>query len=149
MYFEDYTIGQSFDIPEISLSKEKIISFAKEYDPRYFHTDENLAKETRFGGIIASGLQTIVSCWAAWVKMGIDADGMICGMELTNNRWIKPVYPGDILRGRLTITAKNLRADKKTGSVSNRLGVKNQKGELVLTLETTALIKCKNAFGTV
>lgn len=144
MYFEDYKIGQSFDLAEFSLSKEEIISFAQKYDPRYFHTDEEDAKKSRFGGIIASGLQTIISAWAVWVKTGIDADGMICGMELTNNRWLKPVYPGDVLRGRLTIIAKKLCSDKKSGIVANKLEVSNQNSEVVLTLETKSLIKCRN-----
>lgn len=144
MFFEDYKIGQTFDVPEITLTKDDIISFAKKYDPRYFHVDEVLARKTRFGRLIASGLQTLVACWAAWVKMGLDDDGMVCGIELTDNRWLKPVFPDDRLRGRITITEKTLRSNKKTGEVSNKLEVWNQDGELVLTLRTKSLIKCKN-----
>lgn len=143
MFYEDYEVGQTYDVPEVILHENDIIEFAKKYDARSFHTDKNEAKKSYFGTLIASGLHTMVACWGAWVATGKDAAGMICGLELTNNKWLKPVYPDDVLKGKLTITKKTKRKDSSSGAVSNRLEVKNQRGELVLTLETTALIKCR------
>lgn len=141
MYFEDYEVGQTYEVPPISFTKEEIIEFGNKYDPRPIHVDEKAAKESQFGGIIASGFQTMIATWAQWVKMGVDMDGLIAGMSIDKNVWYKPVYVGDVLTGRITILEKIDREGKDTGMVKNTLQVVNQDGVVVLDLFTTALIK--------
>ena len=144
MYFEDYEVGQTYETPEISFTKEEIIEFGHKYDPRPIHIDEEAAKKSMFKGLIASGFQTMIGTWAQWVKMGIDMDGLICGMQIDKNVWHKPVYPGDVLKGRLTILEKIDRPGKDTGMVKNTHQIVNQKGEIVMDMFTTGLIKKKD-----
>jgi acyl dehydratase len=58
LYFEDFEPGTVFDLGERTLAKEDIVAFASEYDPQPFHVDEEAARESAFGGLIASGWHT-------------------------------------------------------------------------------------------
>ena len=55
---EDFKKNGKISLGFKSISKNEIIDFAKKYDPQYFHTNEEKAKESQFNGLIASGWQT-------------------------------------------------------------------------------------------
>ena len=55
LYFEELHIGIRSAAGPYSLSKEEIIRFAKQYDPIPRHVDEELAAQSVFGGLTASG----------------------------------------------------------------------------------------------
>lgn len=143
MYFEEYEINQSYTLPPVTLTEKEIIDFAEQYDPRPFHLDEEAAKSTRFGALISSGFQTLVVCWAQWVKLGVDATGMVAGMSIDQLKWLSPVYAEDTLYGKITIVDKRAFSDGKHGSVQYRLEVVNQREEDVLFVELTGMISLK------
>lgn len=143
MYFEEYQLGTKYELPPVSLTEEEIIDFALEYDPRDIHIDEEKAKKSRFGGIIASGFHTLIACWAPWVKTKIDADHLISGMQLNEVKWLQPVYPGDELKGVIEIVDLKEHSNGKTGAVTYRLLVHNQKKEKTLDMSAIALVSTK------
>jgi len=104
LYLEDFAPGQVRESPPRTLTKDEIIAFAREYDPQPFHVDERAAKESVYGGLIASGWQTIGIMmrlmWDAFLKDTVSLGSPGCD-EI---RWLKPVRPGDTLRARFTIT---------------------------------------------
>jgi len=57
-YFEDYVEGDVHTFGSIAVEAEEIIAFAKRFDPQRFHMDPEAAKQTPFGGLIASGWHT-------------------------------------------------------------------------------------------
>ena len=59
MFFEDFKIGLIFNTGSKIITKDEIISFAKNYDPQYFHVDENKAKNGPFGTLVSSGFMTL------------------------------------------------------------------------------------------
>ena len=67
MKFNEFFVGQVFNTKSILLTKENIMTFAAEYDPQYMHLDEERATQGRFGGIIASGIQTLAISFKLWV----------------------------------------------------------------------------------
>lgn len=143
MFFEDYQIGQVFDVAPISLSKEDITSFAATYDPRPFHLSEEKGKETRFNGLIASGFHTLTAAWAAWVKSPINKEGTICGIGIDHLRWIAAVYPEDVLHSKLTIIDKKLSSSGHSGSITCLYETRNQRDEKVLSFEGIVLVACR------
>lgn len=147
MYFEEYEIEKKFELPPVQLTEEEIIDFARQYDPRPFHLDPEAAKESRFGALISSGFQTLIVCWAQWVRLGLDADGMVAGMSIDRLRWLKPVYAQDLLYGTVTITGKKAFSDGKHGAVHYRLEVRNQGKEEVMEAELTGMIARKEQAG--
>ena len=57
-HYEDLAIGEVIDLGTTSVSKEMIVSFAREFDPFPFHLDEEAAKASLLGGLASSGWQT-------------------------------------------------------------------------------------------
>ncbi|MFV0674600.1 MaoC family dehydratase [Variovorax sp. tm] len=96
LYLEDLKVGDRFRSAEHPLDAAQIKAFAQQFDPQPFHTDEEAAKSTFFGGLAASGWHTAALTMKLLVESGIPlADGIIgSGGEL---QWPKPTRPGDVL----------------------------------------------------
>ena len=98
LYFEDLRPGLRFQTRAVTLTEAQIIEFAFQFDPQAIHTDGHAAKQSPYGGIIASGVHTLaVACRLIqqekpWAAAGLGAPGI---EEL---RWQQPVRPGDSLR---------------------------------------------------
>ena len=141
MYFEELKIGMTRQLMPVVIEKEKMLAFAKDYDPIPLHTDEEYAKTTPFGALIAPGVMSFMSVWAKYLEGDFFGDALLAGKS-TKIEWCKPVYAGDVLTGKVTIT--NLqRRNAKNGIVELSLEAYNQKGDLVLTNVTEAIVKCR------
>ena len=55
-HFEDFEVGQELEYGRATVTAEEIIRFGREFDPEPFHIGEEEAKNTMFGGLIASGI---------------------------------------------------------------------------------------------
>lgn len=96
-YWEDYTVGEVFETKPVTVSQAEIIAFAEKYDPQLFHTDPEAAKDSFYGGLIASGHQTIGLAFAQFVRLGLFAENALGGPGMDEIRWTAPVRPGDTL----------------------------------------------------
>lgn len=144
LYFEDFEIGQEFHTDSHLVTKESSIAFAKDYDPQYFHIDEEAAKHSPFGRLVTSGWQTaaITMRLKAGSAMNKVAGGMV-GMGIETVKWPKPVYPGDTLRAVITIVEKRRSQSKPThGIVKYRMETFNQHEEQVLEMVTAIWVPC-------
>ena len=141
MYFDDFEIGMSRDIEPAVIEKDKMIAFAKEYDNIPLHTDEEYAKNTSFGGLIAPGVMSFMAVWANYLKVDFYGDELIAGLS-TKMEWFKPVYAGDVLTGKAAIT-NLVRRNPRNGLVEMTIDIYNQNGVLVLKDVTESVIKCR------
>ena len=141
MYFDELKVGMSVDIPAATIKKEKMIAFAEDYDNIPLHTDEEYAKTTPFGKLIAPGVMSFMSVWAKYLEVGFFGDELLAGKS-TKIEWIKPVFADDVLSGKATIT-NLIRRNPKNGLVEISIDAYNQNGELVLKDVTEAIVKCK------
>ena len=141
MYFEDIQLGAVYDLESVVIRKEQIFSFAREYDYIPLHTDEEYAKTTPFGGLIAPGVMSFMLVWTKFIDVNLFATELIAGKS-TKIEWHKPVYPDDVLTGRAEITTKTKR-NAKNGIVEVTIHVRNQHGVCVLSNVTETVIKCK------
>lgn len=141
MYFEEITLGMEVVTEGAVIEKEKMLSFAREYDFIPLHTDEEYAKTTPFGGLIAPGVMSYMTVWAKYLEKDFLADGLLAGKS-TKIEWLKPVYPGDTLTGKYVVTKLTPRS-KRNGVVELALSVWNQNGTEVMTAVTEAIVKCK------
>ena len=142
MYFDDLKIGMSVDTAPTVIKKEKMIEFAKDYDNIPLHTDEEYAKSTPFGNLIAPGVMSFMSVWAKYLEVSFFDDSLLAGKS-TKIEWLKPVYADDVLIGKATIT-NLIKRNEKNGLAEVTVEAYNQHGELVLTNVTEAIVKCKN-----
>ena len=139
MYFDDIKVGMSVDIEPATIEKDKMIAFAKEYDNIPLHTDEEYAKTTPFGQLIAPGVMSFMAVWANYLKVDFFAEELLAG-KTTKIEWLKPVFAGDVLTGKATIT-KVTERNAKNGLVEMTIEVKNQHGDTVITDVTEAVVK--------
>ena len=142
MYFEDISLNMEREISPALIDKEKMLAFAREYDNIPLHTDEEFAKNTSFGGLIAPGVMSFMAVWAKYLENDLFADELLAGKS-TKIEWYKPVYPGDILTSKLKVTKKEER-NVRNGIIEITIYAYNQKGECVLSGITEAIVKRRN-----
>ena len=141
MYFDDIKIGMSVEIAPALIRKEKMVEFARDYDNIPLHTDEEYAKTTPFGKLIAPGVMSFMSVWAKYLEVDFFGKELLAGKS-TKIEWIKPVFADDILTGKATIT-NMVKRNAKNGLVEISIEAYNQNGELVLKDVTEAIVKCR------
>ena len=141
MYFEDLKLGTKIQIAPVVIEKEKMLDFARDYDNIPLHTDEEYAKSTIFGALIAPGVMSFMSVWAKFLEQDIFGKELIAGKS-TKIQWHKPVYAEDVLRGEAVISNLQKR-NARNGIVEISVEAYNQKGVLVLSNVTEAIVKCK------
>lgn len=143
MYFEDFEVRQTFGEASRTLDEAEVVAFAKVYDPQQKHADAAWAASGPFGGLIASGFQTLGVAWSLFLRLGI-SDAFYVGIGIDELRWLKPVRPGDTLTVRAEVVEKGA-PRKGKGRVAFAHTVENQQGQVVLTYRTLHLIYTKEA----
>ena len=141
MYFEEFVLGKQTKIDSAVIEKSEMIDFAKRYDNIPLHTDEEYAKSTFFGKLIAPGVMSFMSVWAKYLEIDFAGEELIAGKS-TKIEWIKPVFAEDVLTS--TCTVSNLtKRNTQNGIVELTFEVFNQNNELVLTDVTEMIVKCR------
>ncbi|MBQ9940342.1 MAG: MaoC family dehydratase N-terminal domain-containing protein [Clostridia bacterium] len=141
MYFEEFELGSKTQIEPAVINKEDMIDFAQKYDMIPLHTDEEYAKSTIFGNLIAPGVMSFMSVWAKYLEIDLAGDELLAGKS-TKIEWFKPVYAEDVLSSTCTVS-KLTKRNEKNGIVELTFEVFNQNRELVLTDITEMIVKCK------
>ena len=141
MYFDDIRLGMTVEIAPAVIEKEKMMAFARDYDNIPLHTDEEYAKNTPFGKLIAPGVMSFMSVWAKYLEVDFFGEELLAGKS-TKIEWLKPVFAEDILTGKATIT-RLIKRNEKNGLVEVSIEAYNQNGELVLKDVTEAIVKCR------
>jgi acyl dehydratase len=135
-YFEDYHVGETYELGSISVTEEEIIAFAQQFDPQYFHIDAQRAKDSIFGGLVASGWHTTSLFMRLFVDSLLKDTASIASPGVDEVRWLKPVRPGDVLRGRFTVvSSKASRSRSNMGIINSTCELLNQDDEVVMTLK--------------
>ena len=139
-YFEDFAVGQTYQLGTVEMTADEIVAFARRYDPQPFHVDPDAAAATPFGGLIASGWHT-AACYMRLYVDAVLADADSHGSPgVEELRWRRPVRPGDVLTGSFTVvevTPSSRRPDRGTVMFDSQMS--NQDGEVVLTMRGRGL----------
>ena len=143
MYFDDIQLGMTVEIPPAVIEKEKMLDFARLYDHVPLHTDEEYAKTTPFGRLIAPGVMSFMSVWSKYLEVDLFGTELLAGKS-TKIEWHKPVFAGDVLTSRATVTSL-ARRNEKNGLVEITIHAYNQHGDLVLSDVTEAIVKSRPA----
>jgi len=134
-------LNMTLEIAPAFIDKEKMIDFAINYDNIPLHTDEEYAKTTPFGKLIAPGVMSFMAVWAKYLEVDIFGEELLAGKS-TKIEWLKPVFAEDTLTAKAEVTGKTVR-NEKNGIVEITIYAYNQHGELVLTDITEAIVKRK------
>ena len=146
-YFEDYITGSVHEFGPIMVEEKEIISFAKRFDPQVLHTDPDAAKDTVFGGLIASGWHTAVLMMRLFVDHYLSHVASLGSPGVDELRWLKPVRPGDEISIFVTVLETKRSISKPDrGIVHSFIEVTNQQREVVMKLKAMNLLRCRGPF---
>ena len=140
-WFEDFEVGQRFVSQGMTLTEASIIDFATRYDPQRFHIDKEAAARTHFGGIVASGFQTLGLSFRMFFQLGVIRESGIGAPGIEDLKWVAPVRPGDTLHTEgevIESRASKSKADR--GVVRMRYTTRNQRGETIMTMFVPQII---------
>jgi len=133
-YWDDMKAGDVVELGSRTMEKERMLSFAGEFDPQPFHTDENAAKASIWGGLIASGWHTGSTLMRLFYEGFLKDTASLGSPGIDELRWLRPVRPGDTLSARLTVTeATPSRSKPDRGIIRSMMELRNQRGEVVMT----------------
>ena len=141
MYFEEFELGFQMQLEPANINKQDMVDFAKKYDNIPLHTNEEYAKTTFFGKLIAPGVMSFMSVWSKYLEVDLAGDELLAGKS-TKIEWHKPVFADDVLTSTCTVSALTKR-NAKNGIVELTFAVFNQNGDLVLTDVTEMIVKCR------
>jgi acyl dehydratase len=133
-FFEDFPIGLAEIYGPVVVTKEDIVGFAREYDAQPFHVDEDAARESFVGRLIASGWHSCA------LNMRLVAEGFLLDATSMGSpgveevKWLRPVLPGDALRTRMIVKgARTSSSRPERGLVDFLFEMINQRDEVVLS----------------
>jgi len=142
LYFEDFSPGQEIHTSGVTLTEGEIIDFALRFDPQPFHLDVEAAKQSIFGGLIASGFHTMALTFRLYVQTNALAAASLGSPGIDEVRWLRPVRPGDTLRAVIQVLDTRPSTSKPDrGIVTVKYTTRNQRGEPVLTMVGKQLLR--------
>ena len=158
IYFEDLVVGVTRELGTHHFTLDEMIDFSAKFDPQSFHMDEEAAKSTMFGRVVASGWHTTV----VWLRHLVDdrnreRDHMLFRGErpakygpspgFEDLAWHKPVFPGDRIRYKTTITEKrDSKSRPGVGLAIYRNEGVNQDGDLVFSLTSKMFVERRKPY---
>ena len=144
--FEDFPAGLAQTLGPLTVSKDDIVAFAREYDAQPFHVDEIAARDSFIGTLIASGWH---SCS---LNMRLVADGLLLDSSamgapgIEEVKWVKPVRPGDTLRSHMTVLDSRISKSRPSlGLVRFHFDMVNQADEKVLSQTNWVMFATRDA----
>lgn len=142
MFFDDLPVGYRFTTASHTLPLAEIVGFARRWDPQPFHVDADAAKDSPYGGIIASGFHTILTAFLLTLEADVWNEASMGSPGLDEVRWKKPVFPGDTLHAEAEVvssTPSQSRPDR--GRTEIRYRIFNQHGEEVAGYRATHILR--------
>jgi acyl dehydratase len=132
-WFEDYTPGSVHEFGSIAVTEDEVLAFGRRFDPQVFHTDPAAARETEYGGLIASGWHTAALMMRLYADHYLSHVATLVSPGVDELRWLLPVRPGDTLSIRVTVVdARPSRSKPDRGIVRSAVEVLNPRREGVM-----------------
>ncbi|MFT3987409.1 MAG: MaoC family dehydratase [Aestuariivirga sp.] len=147
LWLDEIEDGHVVELGSFTFTRETVLDYARKFDPQPFHVDDEAAAKGPFGKLAASGWHTA----AAWMKCYVATNQREAAARdnpapsgpspgFTNLKWLKPVFPGDTIHYRSTVTGKRELASRpEWGLVFSRNEGFNQQGELVFSFDGKVL----------
>jgi acyl dehydratase len=152
-FFEDLQVGERVALGSYSFTADDIKIFATQFDPQRFHVDEEQARQSPYGALIASGWHT----GSIWMRKLVDhhkaqAEAMRQrGEEIPalgpspgfrELKWYKPVFAGDTVTYAIEVVGKRLSKSRPRFGIIETLATgDNQNGVRVISFVSTTFIE--------
>jgi acyl dehydratase len=144
-YLQDLVEGESIELGSVTVTREMIFEFAREFDPLPFHVDEEAAKRSLLGGLASSGWQTGALTLRLLDDAFLNGIAAAGGLGFSNLKWKRPCMAGDTISARATIAGLRRSASHPDrGIMQLDLVVTNQKGDEVMTMSIANLVEARS-----
>tara|TARA_B110000483_G_scaffold62826_2_gene78332 strand:+ start:59 stop:523 length:465 start_codon:yes stop_codon:yes gene_type:complete len=135
LYWEDFVPDVRESMGQVTVELNEVLEFASRYDPQPFHIIEEQAKQSIYGGIIASGWHTCAMVMRLMCDSYLLNSTSLGSPGIEEVKWPQPVYPGDVLTAYRTVVETRVSASKPDrGIVKTFWEVENQNGDLVMSM---------------
>ena len=140
-YFDELAEGERFVTGEWTLAEAEIVAFARAFDPQPIHIDAACAAAGPYGGLIASGFQTMALGFRLFYELGVINEACIGGPGIDAVRFHRPARPGDRIHAIATVAeTRPSRSKPDRGYVRIAYDVRNQMDEPVLSYEIVHIL---------
>lgn len=143
-YWEDIEVGEVWSTPSRTITETDVVMFAAiTGDFMGFHTDEEFAKQTIYGGRIAHGLLGLayMQGLGTWVHTGIASMGSL-GWTID---FRAPIRMGDTITAQFRVASKRETRKPDRGILFVECKLYNQRGELSQEGEHRRMVKRRPA----
>jgi acyl dehydratase len=145
-YYEDYVPGSTHEFGSIRVDENEVLEFGRRYVPLSYHTDKEAAKNSIYGGVIASGWHTAALMMRSYTDNYLSRVANLGSPGGDELRWDKPVFPGDELSVRATVLeARRSESRPDRGIVRTFIEVLNQKKEVVMSMKMVNFVRCRDS----
>jgi acyl dehydratase len=146
LHWEDFPAGAVLEFGGVTLTREAILDFARQFDPQPFHLDDAAAEASLFGGLSASGWHTCALTMRMMCDAYLRRSASLGSPGIDELRWLQPVRPGDTLRVRMEVLqARPMASRPGVGLVLHDWTVINQRGERVMTMRGWGMLRLRPA----
>jgi acyl dehydratase len=147
-FLEDLEPGLTFTTREAAVTADEIVAFARQFDPQYFHLDAEAAARSAFGGLVASGLQTLSLTFRLFFDLKIWEDAIIGSPGMRDLKFLAPLRPGDSIRSTVEFLEIRPSASKPDrGIVTTKHETVNQRGELIFSAICLHMVRTRAGTG--
>jgi acyl dehydratase len=144
LHYEDFAEGESRDFGRYEVTADEIKAFARDFDPQPFHLDEEAGRNSILGGLCASGWHTGAMLMRMMVDGYLGRSASLGSPGLDELKWLKPVFPGEMLNGRYTVLAKRVSGkNPEMGIITMRWEVFSASGEKKMEVTGVNLVKVR------
>ena len=143
-YWDDYVPGAVHEFGTVSVDEEEVLAFGRRFVPLSYHTDKEAAKNSIYGGVIASGWHTAALMMRIYTENYLSKVANLGSPGGDELRWDKPVFPGDALSVRATVLeTRRSESRPDRGIVRTFIEVLNQKREVVMSMKMVNFVRCR------
>lgn len=144
LYFEQFAVGDSVTTAGRTITEADIVGFAAlSGDWNAIHADAEFAKGTLFGQRVAHGLLGLSVASGLAVRTGFIEGTVIAFREIGEWKFSRPIFIGDTIHVRATVTETKAIPRLGGGSVTFNVEVVNQNGQVVQHGTWTMLVKAR------
>jgi acyl dehydratase len=130
-YFEEFHLGETFPLPSRTVTEAQFLAFqAVSGDNHPIHYDREYCRRHGHPDLLAHGYQVLIQTAAGAGQFPFLVEGTLIAFIEQSSRFLAPVYVGDTLYPRLTVT--ELKPQRTTGVLTLAASIHNQRRQQVL-----------------
>lgn len=146
LFLDDFSVGQIFPGASRRVTQDDVLAFAAlTGDKHPIHYDDDYARTTRFGRPIVHGLHLMALTALGAAALSEQMKLSMVAMLSQSATFHRPVFRGDVVRSQFEIAGVEPRPGRDWGTLTLKISLVNQHGEIVLEARHVYRIRRRDA----